>query len=814
VAAIKDADGKWHFTSGELADGDHSISVVVTDLAGNTSNASLTFTVDTTLSIPTLDMVDASDSGSSSTDNITNDSTPVFTLGNIDADVTDVQVLINGTAYSAQLVDGKWQFTAPALADGDYTVTVQVTDDAGNIQRSAALDVTIDTVTAAPVITLSDDTGVQGDSQTNDTTPGFAIATDTDAVSVMVSIDGGAVVAATKDADGKWHFTSGELADGDHSISVTVTDLAGNTSNASLTFTVDTTLSIPTLDMVDASDSGSSSTDNITNDSTPVFTLGNIDADVTDVQVLINGTAYSAQFVDGRWQFTAPALADGDYTVTVQVTDDAGNAQTSAELHVTVDTVTAAPVIKLTDDTGVQGDSQTNDTTPGFAIATDTDAVSVMVSIDGGAAVAATKDADGQWHITSGELADGDHSISVTVTDLAGNTSNASLTFTVDTTLSIPTLDMVDASDSGSSSTDNITNDSTPVFTLGNIDADVTDVQVLINGTAHSAQFVDGKWQFTAPALADGDYTVTVQVIDDAGNIQRSAALDVTIDTVTAAPVITLSDDTGVQGDSQTNDTTPGFAITTDTDAVSVMVSIDGGAAVAATKDADGKWHFTSGALADGDHSISVVVTDLAGNTSNASLTFTVDTTLSIPTLDMVDASDSGSSSTDNITNDSTPVFTLGNIDADVTDVQVLINGTAHSAQLVDGKWQFTAPALADGNYTVTVQVTDDAGNIQRSAALDMTIDTVTAAPVITLTDDTGVQGDSQTNDTTPVFAITTDNDAASVMVGIDGGGGGRNQRCGREVALHQRRTGRRRPQHQRDGDGSGGQHLQRFADL
>ena len=35
---------------------------------------------------------------------------------------------------------------------------------------------------------------------------------------------------------------------------MTVTDLAGNTSNASLTFTVDTTLSIPTLDMVDASD--------------------------------------------------------------------------------------------------------------------------------------------------------------------------------------------------------------------------------------------------------------------------------------------------------------------------------------------------------------------------------------------------------------------------------------------------------------------------------------------------------------------------------------------------------------------------------
>ncbi|MBW9354649.1 hypothetical protein FHD02_24330, partial [Citrobacter sp. EC_71] len=68
-------------------------------------------------------------------------------------------------------------------------------------------------------------------------------------------------------------------------------------------------------------------------------------------------------------------------------------------------------------------DNQTRDTTPGFAITTDKDAVSMMVSIDGGTPVAATKDAAGQWHITSGGLADGDHSIVATVTDIAGNTA-------------------------------------------------------------------------------------------------------------------------------------------------------------------------------------------------------------------------------------------------------------------------------------------------------------------------------------------------------------------------------------------------------
>ncbi|MGU0041727.1 Ig-like domain-containing protein, partial [Citrobacter freundii complex sp. 2025EL-00176] len=774
VAATKDAAGQWHITSGELADGDHTIVATVTDLAGNTATSDpLSFNVDTTLSVPTLDLADASDSGSSATDNITNDTTPTFTLGNIDADVTEVQVMINGTAYPATLADGTWSFTAPALADGEYTCTVQVTDDAGNTATSAALAVTVDTAVAAPVITLSDDTGTAGDNQTNVAAPGFAISTDPDAVSVMVSIDGGAPVAATKDAAGQWHITSGELADGDHSIVATVTDIAGNTAASDpMTFTVDTTLSIPTLDLADASDSGSSATDNITNDTTPVFTLGNIDADVTEVQVLINGTSYPATLTDGTWSFTAPALADGDYSVTVQVTDDAGNIATSAALAVTVDTTVAAPVITLSDDTGTTGDNQTRDTTPGFAIATDKDAVSVMVSIDGGTPVAATKDAEGQWHITSGELADGDHSIVATVTDIAGNTAASDpMTFTVDTTLSIPTVDLADASDSGSSATDNITNDTTPTFTLGNIDADVTEVQVLINGTAYPATLADGTWTFTAPVLADGDYSVTVQVTDDAGNVQTSAALTVTVDTTVAAPVITLSDDTGTAGDNQTNDTTPGFAIATDKDAVSVMVSIDGSTPVAATKDAAGQWHITAGELADGDHSIVATVTDVAGNTATSDpLSFNVDTTLSIPTLDLMDASDTGSSATDNITNDTTPTFTLGNIDADVTSVQVLINGTSYPATLADGTWSFTAPQLADGDYTFTVQVTDDAGNIATSAALAVTVDTAVAAPVITLSDDTGRAGDNQTNDTTPGFAIATDKDAVSVMISIDGG--------------------------------------------
>jgi hypothetical protein len=54
--------------------------------------------------VPTVDLADASDSGSSVTDNVTNDTTPTFTLGNIDADVVEAKVSINGTLYDAKQV--------------------------------------------------------------------------------------------------------------------------------------------------------------------------------------------------------------------------------------------------------------------------------------------------------------------------------------------------------------------------------------------------------------------------------------------------------------------------------------------------------------------------------------------------------------------------------------------------------------------------------------------------------------------------------------------------------------------------------------
>ncbi|MES7595802.1 Ig-like domain-containing protein, partial [Cutibacterium acnes] len=130
------------------------------------------YEVDTGISKPTIDLVASSDSGKedahgSDTDNLTNDTTPTFTFGNIDDDVEKVEVF-NGTTLlgEAVKVEGVWTFTATdgQLTEGANSITVKATDDAGNSDTSDALAVTIDT-DAAATITIDDD--IAGDDIVN-----------------------------------------------------------------------------------------------------------------------------------------------------------------------------------------------------------------------------------------------------------------------------------------------------------------------------------------------------------------------------------------------------------------------------------------------------------------------------------------------------------------------------------------------------------------------------------------------------------------------------------------------------------------------
>lgn len=77
-------------------------------------------------------------------------------------------------------------------------------------------------------------------------------------------------------------------------------------------------------------------------------------------------------------------LSDGQHTISVTVTDIAGNTKTSAELQIEIDTQVQIDSVTLTTDSGVNDhDNVTNATRPSFEIATPDDVTSVLVSFDG-----------------------------------------------------------------------------------------------------------------------------------------------------------------------------------------------------------------------------------------------------------------------------------------------------------------------------------------------------------------------------------------------------------------------------------------------
>ncbi|WP_080208801.1 Ig-like domain-containing protein [Salmonella enterica] len=795
VQATPGVAGSWEYIwPTDLADGQYTLTVEATDKAGNTVTKTIDFAVDTTLSVPVIVLNSADDTGVQG-DNMTNSTQPTFALQHIDDDAVRVTVSVEHggvtTTFDATKGVGGWTFTPTgAWADGDYTLSVSVEDKAGNTSHSASLTVTVDTQIAINNIELVNDSGIPNDNLTNNVRPQFQVKVPTDVNEVRLSIDGGKTwFNATQSATpGVWDYTwLADVGEGKHTLTVEATDKAGNQTTQKLDFIIDTLLSEPTIVLDNTDDSGIKG-DNLTNANKPTFLLGNIDADARYVTVEVqHGSTKevltATKGATGIWSVTPTGTwADGDYTLTVRVEDEAGNVKYSAPLTVTVDTQITIDVIELVNDNGIPGDNLTNDVRPHFRVTVPGDVNEVRLSIDGGNTwVRATQGTAGIWDYTwPKDVTDGLHTLTVEATDKAGNKTTQTLDFTIDTRLSTPTITMDSRDDTGAIG-DHITSVKRPGFTIGNIDSDAQSVILRITQGGNSQEVtltqVGGQWRFTPDAdWADGSYTLTVEVTDNAGNVRQSTPLIVTVDTQTSITDITLVNDHGVPDDNLTNSTRPQFEITVPADVNSVQLSIDGGANwVSAAQGIEGVWGYTWPTdMGDGKHTLTVMVTDRAGNTATQTLEFFIDTRLSTPTIALDSTDDTGTPG-DDMTNRTRPTFILQNIDSDVINVTVSVthNGTTTSFTATQGAggWSFTPPApWGDGDYTLTVTVEDRAGNTRPSTPLTVTVDTQIAIDHIELVNDSGVPGDNVTKHVRPQFQISVPDDVEKVLLSIDGG--------------------------------------------
>ncbi|NUF17387.1 Ig-like domain-containing protein, partial [Acinetobacter lactucae] len=186
------------------------------------------------------------------------------------------------TATVVAGTDGSWSVPNPGtLVDGD-TVTATATDPAGNTSLPGTGTVSADIT--PPVVALDD-------VLTNDSTPALTGTVNDPTATVVVNVDG-VDYPATNNGDGTWTLPNDvlpTLSEGAHSVTVTATDLAGNTGTDTGTVTIDTVIPVVTF------------TDVSTNDTTPALT-GTIDDPTASVVVTVDGVDYPAtNNGDGTW---------------------------------------------------------------------------------------------------------------------------------------------------------------------------------------------------------------------------------------------------------------------------------------------------------------------------------------------------------------------------------------------------------------------------------------------------------------------------------------------------------------------------------
>ncbi|MBE9213126.1 DUF4114 domain-containing protein [Plectonema cf. radiosum LEGE 06105] len=214
-----------------LTDGSYTVNLQAKDNFGNASSViGVTFTLDTQIQTPIIDLAADNDTGISNIDNITRDRTPTIT-GNTENGA--IVQLYNGSTLLGETTansTGIWQITTGELSDGTQNFTAIATDIAGNVSSpSLPLNVVIDTVN--PVINLTDPI---------DTTPlqtgarlmGNVDGTGSDIAAVSYRFDNLPEIPLVFNAGGEFDqvidFTG--IDNGDRTLAITTTDIAGNST--------------------------------------------------------------------------------------------------------------------------------------------------------------------------------------------------------------------------------------------------------------------------------------------------------------------------------------------------------------------------------------------------------------------------------------------------------------------------------------------------------------------------------------------------------------------------------------------------------
>jgi hypothetical protein len=761
-------------TAGSIEATGINVSVTADNGATTTTSDTTNATVDNHRPTTTIGgLALSSDTGSSSTDFITKTAAQTIT-GTLSAGLAGGEQvygsLDNGSTWVniTSKVSGTTLTWNGVTLMGSNTLQLRVTDAAGNDGTAASKAYTLDTTApaapSAPDMTSGTDTGASSsDNITRNTTPVFTGTAESGATVTLYDSDGTTVLGTTTATGGVWSITASALAAGSHSLTAKATDAAGNTSTASspLVVTIDTTaptglgLSSSTISSLSAG-SGSA-----------IATLSSTDALVVTYSLVAgNGTndANNGSFsISGNTlQVGGASLTAGTYKLYVAATDAAGNVANQAFTLTVVDAPSVSSIVRSGGASSTVASAATSISyTVTFSEAvTGVDAGDFSLSASGTASGRiANVTGSGTTYTVVVDTLSGEGTLRLdlngsgtgirnggSIDIVGGYTSGAGYTLDHTAPAAPSTPDMSAATDTGISSTDNITRNTTPVFS-GTAESGTTVTLYDTDGTTvlGTTTATGGSWSITSSALSAGAHTITAKATDAAGNTSAaSSGLNVIIDTT--APTVSISSNVASlkAGDTATITFTfsedPGATFTWSGSAGDVVVTGGSLGAISGSGLTRTAIFTPTAGVNSGTASISVTgssYTDTAGNGGagglSPSLTFDTLAPAAPSTPDMRAGTDSGNSSTDNITSNTAPVFT-GTAESGSTVTLYDTDGTTvlGTAVATGGNWSITSAALSEGAHTITARATDAAGNSSTvSSGLSVTIDT--SAPTQTV---------------------------------------------------------------------------------
>ncbi|WP_258034763.1 Ig-like domain-containing protein [Pectobacterium odoriferum] len=759
LPATVNANGSWSLsldrqTLIDLPDGPVNFTVTVTDAAGNTSTTSATANVlTTTMPVATLDLPFG--------DGILNTTEiqAIQTLtGKTGITSTGQEVTITVTNKATQAVTtftatadglGGWSRNlSPAdlalFTEGNYSISVKVTDWVGNSNTSTALDVSSAQTLPAPIVDVQP-FGIDGILNSAEAASALTFSGRTqiggNGQSVKLEIDlNGIRYTATVDSNGNWSVTLppnalNSLVDGQHTITVTAVDAAGNVGTTPITFTSD--LTPPAITLTTPFDDGYLS---IVEAGTLLGrTLSGNAGDAVNVTVTFGGENLSTTISGGVWTATLTPtqlsqLADGTHNIVITATDAVGNSTTLNSQAILA--VQASPTLAITAFAGLDGlnyaESRTTQTISGTSTGLEVgQTVTVRLNnLDYTAKILA----GGTWSVTIPSadlqaLANTAYTITADATDKAGNpATQASVGFNVN--LTQPPMVMVIDPIAG----DNIINaaEMDGNLTLSGRVTGITPMSTIvvsIGGVPVIGTIItdsDGFWETTISArnyfTTDGSVNVSATTVLPVPLIAetKTVLVDTTPPTL---DIVTFAGDNVLGGtEASTAQTITGTASTAEAgQLVSVVLN---GKTYSAQVSVTGTWSVSVPAadlaqLTDGSHTITATLADRAGNTTTDTQVVTVDTGIPLLSVTLFD---------DNILTlaeavAGAAITGTGEVGATVTLTAGPLTGTTTVGS--DGNW--TIPVLSanlqnliDGPQVIGVTLTDTSGN---SAHLDVTLD-------------------------------------------------------------------------------------------